>query len=148
MYKLDVISNGSKDYINLYKKNLNYYNKIINKIKEKRNSLDISHISKKSKNSQKKTNISENSLSNNNLNNIQRIKFFVQKKENSFNKGKNYNSNSFKGNNIPMCLSLMTNSKNLKDIIDKKFRVRNILNFIDNKAISDNNNNSSLINNN
>ena len=81
MYKLDVISNGSKDYINLYKKNLNFSNKIINKIKEKRNSLDISHISKKSKNSQKKTNISENSLSNNNLNNIQRIKFFVQKKK-------------------------------------------------------------------
>ena len=148
MYKLDVISNGSKDYINLYKKNLNFSNKIINKIKEKRNSLDISHISKKSKNSQKKTNISENSLSNNNLNNIQRIKFFVQKKENSFNKGKNYNSNSFKGNNIPMCLSLMTNSKNLKDVIDKKFRVRNILNFIDNMAISDNNNNSSLMINN
>ena len=147
MYKLDVISNGSKDYINLYKKNLNFSNKIINKIKEKRNSLDISHISKKSKNSQKKTNISENSLSNNNLNNIQRIKFFVQKKENSFNKGKNYNSNSFKGNNIPMCLSLMTNSKNLKETIDKKFRVRNIFNFMDYKNISDNNNSSLMINN-
>ena len=143
MYKLNDVSNDSKDYINLY--NMIPSLKLNNPKKEKRNSLDLTNLSKPSIHSRKKSLLSENSNNTNSINKIQKIKDFMPNKENSFNKNKD--SISFKGTNFPICLSFMTNSKNYINSINKKFKVRNFHDFNDYKTVPDKNN-SSLINNN
>ena len=143
MYKLNDVSNESKDYINLY--NMIPSLKLNNPKKEKRNSLNLTNLSKPSINLRKKSLLSENSNNTNSINKIQKIKDFMPNKENSYNKKKD--SISFKGTNFPICLSFMTNSKNYINSINKKFKVRNFHDFTDYKAVSDKNN-SSLINNN
>ena len=143
MYKLNDVSNESKDYINLY--NMIPSLKLNNPKKEKRNSLNLTNLSKPSINLRKKSLLSENSNNTNSINKIQKIKDFMPNKENSYNKKKD--SISFKGTNFPICLSFMTNSKNYINSINKKFKVRNFPDFTDYKAVSDKNN-SSLINNN
>ena len=147
MYKLNEASNESKDYINLYKMVPSL--KLNHPKKEKRNSFDLTNLSKHSLNSRKKSILSENSNNTNNINKIQKIKDYISNKDISYDNCKN--SISFKSINFPICLSFMTNSKNYINSINKKFRVRNFHDFTDYKTVSDNNinnNNSSLINNN
>ena len=108
MYELNDVSNESKDYINLY--NMIPSLKLNNPKKEKRNSLNLTNLSKSSINLRKKSLLSENSNNTNSINKIQKIKDFMPNKENSYNKKKD--SISFKGTNFPICLSFMTNSKN------------------------------------
>ena len=147
MYKLNDISNEDKDNINLYNLNLIPSVKMMNQKKGKRNFMDLTVTPKKSKNYRTKYIINENSLSNTNSNNNKRIKYFVQKKENNFNKTRHNNSNSFKGNNIEIYRSFMINDKNFINSINKKFKAKNFMNFIGYKTVSDINS-SSWINNN
>ena len=147
MYKLNDISNEDKDNINLYNLNLIPSVKMMNQKKGKRNFIDLTITPKKSKNYRTKYIINENSLSNTNSNNNKRIKYFVQKKENNFNKTRHNNSNSFKGNNIEIYRSFMINDKNFINSINKKFKAKNFMNFIGYKTVSDINS-SSWINNN
>lgn len=142
MFKLNDTSNDIKDNINI-----NLYNidplQIINKIEGKRNSLDLTKLSKNSSFSKNKINNSETSL-----NKIQKINEILSLKDNSHNKRKD--SFTYKNNNFPICLSFMTNTKNYISSIDKKFRVRNFPSLSsDFKTVSENNtslmNNSSIV---
>ena len=130
MLKLNDTSNDSKECNNIY--NRKSTNKI-NIIKYKRNSFDITKLSRRSfLYSKQKTNYSESSYNNK----ISKIKDFMPQKNNSSENIKC--SISFKAENYPLCLSFMTNTNNYINSINKKFRVRNYPKLFDNKITSDN----------
>ena len=142
MYKLHNTPNETKNYINLYNKNIS---KNPNTSKEKKFSLNLSRYSRNSLFLNQ--NIIKKSQTQSPYNKkIRKIKNIFPNRNKSCENINN--SNSMKSMNLPICVSFMTNNENYINNINDKFKVRNFSNFVNYQTFYDksflSNNNSSM----